>query len=153
MEIIERHRNKGPTLFLFFTLPFSGLGSVFLYLGIFHNEIWNGGEGVSLFFLIPFCSIFIIVGLAIGAYVEGFKIDPLKLEAYNYRGLVFPIWWKRWNFSEIREVHNTTNRALFLVSKNRELMELYQIKDPQEKKQVGERISQICQVPFHDIDD
>ena len=101
MKAIEKHNYSG--WFALFGLPFFAGGLFFLYAIIEPTMKWSG-DRPSLYFGIPFCSVFILIGALIIFGRTGYSFDPITRKGYAYWGLLFPIFIKRFRFEDIDHI-------------------------------------------------
>jgi hypothetical protein len=87
----------------FFGLPFLGGGIAAMYGGL----TAQGTNAPPAAFIIPFSSIFIIVGLAVMFGRRGTIIDPLGRTVTKWWGLLFPFSSKSFTVEETGEVRTT----------------------------------------------
>ena len=101
MKKIEKHQSSGWAGL--FGLPFFLAGCGFLYAMISPSTNWSG-DRPSLYFGVPFCSVFIFIGASILFGRWGYKFDPLRKEGHTYWGLLIPMIYKRFRFADIDHV-------------------------------------------------
>jgi len=155
MKVIEKHSSMGWVGL--FGLPFFLAGCFFIYAGFDPSTKWDG-DRPSLYFLIPFCSIFIAVGgiLMIGRW--GYHFDMLKRQGYTYWGLLIPLLYKRFNFdevdyvlidSEVRQNKNSsyTVYVIKLLLKNKKIIKIENnLSNYLFARERGEKIARECRL-------
>ena len=122
MKTLKKSSSAG--VFRFFGLPFLFAGLFFIYAGIEPSFKWQNDSRPPLFVLIPFCSVFVLMGLFIFAGVSGYELNQANKTIRTYWGLFFPLFRRSFSFSDLdsvllsKEIRRSKNSTyyMYLVS-------------------------------------
>lgn len=143
-----------------FGLPFFLFGAFFFFAALNPNTHWKGGPP-QLFFIVPFCFIFICIGLLIMGGRGGFIVDPRARIIKKFWGIFIPLGSKSFSFDEIEGVisgydlvkSKNSSYPVYPVSlalrKDKRWINLERSRDESASEEMAEKIARTLRVDYY----
>lgn len=143
-----------------FGLPFFLFGAFFFFAALNPNTHWKGGRP-QLFFIVPFCFIFICIGLLIMGGRGGFIVDPRARIIKKFWGIFIPLGSKSFSFDEIEGVisgydlvkSKNSSYPVYPVSlvlrKDKKWINLERPRDESASEEMAEKIARTLRVDYY----
>ncbi len=99
---------SNPGFEAYFGLIFTLVGFIILIAGLHPDIVWSG-QRPSIYFLIPFCSIFIFVGFIPVLFRRNFEIDEVQQKIVSYKKIIKKFDVKEFSFRDISSLEIVEN--------------------------------------------